>query len=37
MLYLKNNYPNKARQHLENLSGEHYYASKAKKILKKYY
>lgn len=37
MLYLKNNNPEKARQHLENLSGEHYYASKAKKILKKYY
>jgi tetratricopeptide (TPR) repeat protein len=37
MLYLKNDYPDKARQHLKNLTGEHYYASKAKKILKKYY
>lgn len=37
MLYLKNNNPEKAKQHLKNLSYEHYYASKAKKILKKYY
>ncbi len=36
MLYLKNNNPEKAKHHLKNLSNEHYYALKAKKILKKY-